>query len=58
MGHLSMSRGVSSCVRVRASGPMISTWRSAATSQSETPSTIAQYSAVVSPKLVGMNIWL
>ncbi len=52
------SRGVSSCVNRAASGPVISTWRSTATSQSVTFSTRCQYSLMSSSYSVGISMWL
>ena len=44
--------------RAKASGPTTSTWRSAATSHSETRSTSALYSSSGSPNDPGMYMWL
>ncbi|MFN8232890.1 MAG: hypothetical protein U0V56_05290 [Actinomycetota bacterium] len=41
-----------------ASGPVISTWRSTATSHSVTPFTSAQYSVSSSSYSVGISMWL
>ena len=52
------SRHVSSCVKRAASGPVISTWRSTATSHSPTCSTRCQYSRSSSSYSVGISMWL
>ena len=44
--------------RAKASGPATSTWRSQATSHSETRSTSARYSSSGSPNDPGMYMWL
>ena len=47
--HFVRSRGTSMFVNAKASGPVISIWRSTPTSQRVTPSSSAQYSATGSP---------
>ncbi len=56
--HPDRSRQVSSCVKRAASGPVISTCRSTATSQSVTCSSRCQYSSSSSSYSVGISMWL
>jgi|LULR01.1.fsa_nt_gb hypothetical protein len=53
-----MSLADTYCTSSKASGPTTSTWRSQATSQSDTRSTSASYSAPGSPNDAGISMWL
>ena len=56
--HALRSRQVSSCAKRKPSGPVTSTFRSTATSQSVTWFSRCQYSASKSSKLIGKSVWL
>ena len=56
--HALRSRQVSSCAKRKPSGPVTSTLRSTATSQSVTWFSRCQYSASKSSKLIGKSVWL